>query len=196
MKALENFTTLVPLVTGILGILSSLFIAYRSKHQERAIESLKRQLDLKKEVDNQVYKFLITFETDKINQSILSLREFLHVSQQAKDEVREISKKRASFFQQELEAKIAETKNSIQQQYSKSIYYFNLNDKHHYAHQIKNLLAEICDLIIAQQETEDSRPKIEEVTRLQNLLQAEVELMLDQRLREFITKQIDEKLRV
>jgi hypothetical protein len=75
---------LIAIITGCVGLLTAVLTTFWTFLQSRKITNLKSELELKKEKDSQTFKFLLSYETDMINQYFIHLKEFLILTQDIK----------------------------------------------------------------------------------------------------------------
>jgi hypothetical protein len=172
---------LIAIITGCAGLLTAVLTTFWTFLQSRKITNLKSELELKNDKDSQTFKFLLSYETDMINQYFIHLKEFLILSQFVKDQIREIIKEYDYSFKEELVDRLKVVKTQIINQFSKSIYYFNHADQHRHAHSIKSNLVIIIDMIIDADVIDNKLlvQKINNVTRMQVQLQEEVDSEID-----------------
>ena len=182
---------IIAIATGSLGLITALITSFWTLLQSKKIEKLKNELDFKKEKDSQIFKYLLTFETDIINQYVINLRDFVKITQQLKDQLRDSLNKRNDFFFEELSVSLNTIKQSIINQYSISAYYFNQTDNEKNAHEIKNLFLSIIDKVLSN-DTFDSdliTNQIKEISKRQEELQSNVDSEIKRRLHEIEMKQ-------
>ena len=150
--------------------------------QSKELEKLKSDLELKRDIDNVRFKFLLNYETEKVSQYFLFLKQFLSTSQLIKDEVRNLSKNHLSFFDDEFGKKIELLRSKITDQYSSSVYYFNAADKGRNAHTIKKIFFDIFDLLNNKPTNfqNEINSYIDEITQKQILLQREIDSEIEQ----------------
>lgn len=175
---------LFAIITGLIGLITALSASFWTFIQSRKIEKLKNELELKKEKDSQTFRFILTYETDTINQYFIHLKEFLITTQTYKDQIRELTKNLDNYFPKELNEKLNEIKLSIINQYSKSVFYFNKADHDKHAHTIKNLFIEVLDLLISNKvlQPESISEQLNEISKrqiqLQKAMEEEIEKLL------------------
>lgn len=172
---MEN-TVLVALITGSLGMVTAIITTIRSHHQSKSLEKLKSELEAKKSTDHEIFKFLMSYETDTINQNFLLLKEFIQISQVLKNQIRDLNNHYDTFFIDDVKNIISQLRNKLVDQYSKSAYYFNKADTNKNGHSIKNTYLDIFDLFLKEPiDHQKINDKINEVIEKEKLLQQEIE---------------------
>jgi hypothetical protein len=182
----------VALTTGLLALAATVYSTLKSNKQAKRIEELQAEharkmaqlqteLDIKKESDNSKFKFLLNYDTDKVNQYMISLKEFLTVSQKAKDEVRDILDQFDHTFPADRLKQMTEIKKSMVDQYAGHVYYFNKADKEKIAHEIKNLFVDIFGLFVNMPDgfKQQIENDIDKVSAKQQLLHQEIEVEIE-----------------
>jgi hypothetical protein len=112
---------LIAIIAGSAGFLAAVSTSIWTYIQSKKITTLKNELELKKEKDSMKFKFLLSYETDVINQYFIHLREFLNISQLIKDQIRELIKEYDHSFKEELIHKLKASKSQIINQFIISI---------------------------------------------------------------------------
>ena len=165
----------VAMITGIIALITSLVTSYRSFYQSKKIETLKNDLEIKKENDTQILKFLLSYETDKINQNLLAIKDYLTTIQKIKDQLRYIVNNLDSFFKQDIVNNVVGLRNEVTDKYSSYVYFFNQSDTNKNAHTIKNLFLKIFDLMMLSNiDIESINATISEITERQSDLQSDM----------------------
>lgn len=165
---------IVALITSLTSVLTAVFTSIKLFRQNAQIELLKHELDLKKMSEGEIIKFLLTYETDKVNQSFIYLKDFLAVTQRLKDMVKDVLNHYDTYTPEDIYTRLAAGKMTIIDEYSKSIYYFNEIDENEYAHHLKNGFIEIFQLLLTNFNPEEVQAKLLEITNGQKKLQQEV----------------------
>ncbi len=181
---------LIAILTGGVGLITSIVISIFTFFQAKKIAKLKFELDLKKEKDNQVFKFILTFETDKVNQQFIHLRDFLRTTQILKDRLRGILKNKNDYIESELSEDLKELRETIIIQYSNSFYYLNQTDNNRYAHTIKNLFIKIVDSLGShkKEEVDEANRLLNEISNNQIDLQKRMEIEIQKLINEIKNK--------
>lgn len=177
---------LIALITGIIGLLTAILSSIISYCQSKKIAKLNHELETKKIKDEEIIKFLLTYDTQNINHSILHLKDYLKTSQYNKDKLKELINNCDKRFSDEIKKELLEIKNEIIEQYSKSVYYFNKADSEKYAHSIKNIFCDITDEILSDLtfDKESLISKIKIISDKQFNLQTSIEHHVDKMLTE------------
>jgi hypothetical protein len=171
--------------TGIIGLITAIVAGTMTFFQSRKIEKLKNELELQKDKDTQVFKYFLAYETDTINQYFIHLKDFLIKTQAHKDQLREIIKNGHKYFPKELNDNLTGIKQSLINEYSKSVFYFNKADTDRNAHTIKNLFIELIDSINSQDENSSHKlnEQLNEISirqiQLQKIMEEEIDKLLD-----------------
>jgi len=184
-----NSSILIPVITGIIALITAVITSYWTYIQSKRIETLKRELEVQKETDSQIFKFLLSYETDKVNQILIALKEYLTLVQTSKDQIRDIGHNRNVYFGEESESKLIEIRKSIIEQYAKSVYYFNENDVGKNAHTIKNYFLEIIDdIMIEGCQSDQIDILLKKISITQDQLQAVVQIKIEEIISSFSKK--------
>jgi hypothetical protein len=175
---------LIALITGSVGILTAILSSVLSYKQSKKIAKLNKELETKKVKDEEIIKFILTYDTQNINQSILHLKDYLKITQYNKDKIKELINNCEKSFSDELKQELTKIKNEIIEQYSKSVYYFNKVDTEKYAHSIKNIFCDIIDKLDSDVNSEKDQlfSMIKIISEKQYNLQLSIEHYVDEML--------------
>jgi hypothetical protein len=164
---------LITIVTASTTLITAIAVALINYRNNKKIENIKSEIESKSKKDNEIFKFLLTYETENINQYLIALKEFLQKSQESKDKIKQLFSNH-TLIKEERKQKLEVIREEIIKVYSKNVYYFNLSDKKSIAHSVKNLLIELID-IINKVSTENFSNKLSQISEGQKQLQVEVD---------------------
>lgn len=173
----ESFVTLI---LALISLTASIVIALLNHRNNKKIESLKAEIDSKSKKDNEIFKFILSYETETLNQYLVALKELLQSSQEIKDKARQLLNNHF-IAKNEKEMKLELLKDDIIKRYSNNIYYLNLSDKEKLGHKLKNQLVDLLNAT-GSNSVENFNLIFQNVTSTQNDLQKEVHLEINKLL--------------
>ena len=138
---------LISIITGFLAlVISVISIIYRFNYDLK-LTNIREELDKKKQTDLEIIKFILSYETQKANEIVVCLKEYLTSTQILKDKLKQIAKLKSAITKKELELRLNELREFIINSYSKAIYFLDSNDVDRNAHSIKNTFLEMTELL-------------------------------------------------
>ncbi len=173
---------LIAIITGIIALIASIITSIYGFRYEKKLNELKDELEKKKESDFQAFKFLLSYETNKANEILVHLKDYLSSIQTAKDRLKQIAKMKVILSKNDLIVKLSEVRELIITGYSSALYYLDDGDFDRNAHSIKNLLIECADLIEDELHDDNLNFLIDQINRRQEALRksidSEIELIV------------------
>lgn len=175
-----NIQITIAVVTSALSLTTAVVLAFVNHRNNKKIESLKSEIAQKSKKDDEIFQFLLTYETAAINQYLIALKELLQCSQEIKDRTRQLFKEN-NIVVDERKKILNSLKEDIIDKYAKNVYYLNKSDKESIAHSLKNL---VIDLVSLDSGTPNEKVEmlISKITDKQNLLQKEVDKQISKAL--------------
>jgi hypothetical protein len=67
----------VAIITSLASIIVAIFTTWRSYAQSKKIELLKNEMEVKKIKDEQIFKYMLSYNAEQINQYFIHLKQFL-----------------------------------------------------------------------------------------------------------------------
>lgn len=174
---------LVAVISGFAVSLTTIVTVIVNARNSRRIEALKTALEQKKEKDNEVMKWLLSYQTDIIHQHLLSLKEFLTVVQYSKDRLRSILEIYDHMIIEERQAQLEAIRQSVIDKYAATRFYFDSTPYGGQAHLIKSKLLLIITKLLTGGKPDMSlkRLLIDEISMSQHELHKGMEREILQR---------------
>lgn len=177
---------IITIVTAFFTLITAIILAFINYRNNKKFESIRTEIENKAKKDTEIFKYLLTYETETINQYLIALKDFLQCSQELKDKTKQLFNN-FTIIDAEKKIKLDSLKEEIIKQYSKNIYYFNMSDKKHIAHSIKNLMVDLIDATF-ENSNEKFTKVFYEITEKQKDLQIEVNIEINKALNEIRKK--------
>ncbi|MDO5970830.1 hypothetical protein Q4Q35_13530 [Flavivirga aquimarina] len=172
-----DIKTTITITASILALLTSVFTSYFSWIKNKEIEKLRLKLESEKEK----IKFLFQYETDKLSQYYVSLKDFLTLTQKIKDEIRFLIN--SNMFDKEKNTLLNNIQEKIINQYSKDIVFFKKSEPD-IAHQIKNNVLSIIELLKrSNSESIEVKELLDKISSDQKSLRKQMDKEIDEMLK-------------
>ncbi len=134
----------IQMIISLTSIMATILVAYITFLNSKKIKKI--EAHQKKDYDR--FKQFLLHNNKRKDEYLFHLKNFLQLSQELKDNTRELLKNKNYIVQEELQERILLMKQELISRFSESVFVFNNSDKEGYAHTIKILFIEIFDDIL------------------------------------------------